>query len=62
VRSLGPPVVKTAKSLLEQELEAIVVRLEPGLKSRFLSWLQPAALEEADRRDKTATGGHTFFM
>jgi hypothetical protein len=35
---------------LEQELEAIVVGLEPVLKSRFLlfallgSWLQPAAL------------------
>jgi hypothetical protein len=31
---------------LEQELEAIVVRLEPVLRTRFLPWLQPGPPEE----------------
>ena len=43
-------------------LEAIVVRLEPVLKARFLPWLQPGSPEEADRRDKEGPRGHTFFM
>ena len=46
----------------EQELEAIVVRLEPVLKTRFLPWLQPGPPEEADRRDKTARGAHFFYV
>jgi hypothetical protein len=46
---------------LEQELEAIIVRFEPVLKTRFLPWLQPGPPEEADRRgNKTARGPHIF--
>jgi hypothetical protein len=41
-------------------LEEIFVRLELGLKARFLPWLQPGPPEEADRRDKTARGPHSF--
>jgi hypothetical protein len=33
-------------------IEAIVVNLEPVLKTRFLPWLQPGPPEEADRRGK----------
>jgi hypothetical protein len=56
VHSLDPSVVvKTAnrrqvhnRRLCEQELESIVVRLESGLKARFLPWLHPGSPEEAD--------------
>jgi hypothetical protein len=41
-------------------LKAVVVRLEPVLKTRFLPWLQPDPPEEADRRDKRARGEHLF--
>jgi hypothetical protein len=44
---------------LEQELEAIVVRLGlgTGFEDALFAWLQPGPPEEADRRDKTARGG-----